>query len=521
MPDPRSAPADVHAARHRSVWWDDVERRERLRLDGDLSCDVAVVGGGITGLTTALLLAEQGRQVVLVEQHRVVAGTSGRTTAKVTSQHHLTYAQLLLTRGPGAAATYGGAMEASKEKVVELADGIACDLRRRPAYVYATRALERARLEAEARAARMAGLPARLVDEVPVPFATKAGLRFDDQVELHPVRYLLGLAERLERAGGRIVEHTRATGVEEKSTHCVLRTEHGTVRAEHVVVATLLPFVDRGAHFARAYPSTSYVITARVRDDLPPAMLQAAGAPAHSIRAVPYRGGELLMVLGESHHTGSGRATPARYEKLAELAARYWDVASFEHRWSAQDFSSDDGVPYIGAVNWRSRRVHVATGYNKWGMTAGTLAATLITDAIAGRRNPWARLFAADRLHPLAEGRRFVTENGRVGFRFVAGRLALDRGEVGDLAPGTAAVLLHDGEKVAAYRDPAGVAHVVSATCPHLGCQVAWNAAETTWDCPCHGSRFTPDGDVLEGPATTPLAQGPASSAVSRRRGAP
>lgn len=501
-----AVPADVHRARHRSLWWDGVERPEREPLRGDLSCDVAVVGGGITGLTVALLLAEEGLSVVLVEQHRLVAGTSGRTTAKVTSQHHLTYARLLLSRGPQGPATYGAAMEASKERVVELADGIDCDLRRRPAYLYATRRPERLLVEVEARAARGAGLPAILTDDVPVPFATKGALRFDDQVELHAVRYLVGLAERFERAGGRIFEHTRATNVEEDSTHCRVRTEQGSLRAGQVVVATLLPFLDRGAHFARAYPSTSYVVTARVRGDLPDAMLHAAAPPTHSIRAVPFGDTELLMVLGESHHTGSGKATSARYERLAAFATDHWDVVSFEHRWSAQDFTSDDGVPYIGAVNWRSRRVHVATGYKKWGMTAGTLAATLITDAIVGRANPWARFFAADRLHPLAEGVRFATENGKVGLRFVAGRIASGRGDVADLAPGEAAVLSDGGERVAAYRDPAGVAHVVSATCTHLGCAVAWNAAETTWDCPCHGSRFAPDGDVLEGPATVPLA---------------
>ncbi|WP_436700554.1 FAD-dependent oxidoreductase [Nocardioides sp. BYT-33-1] len=510
MSAPPPVPADVRTAQHRAVWWDGVERPERPSLHGDLSCDVAVVGGGITGLTTALQLAREGLAVTLLEQDRVVAGTSGRTTAKVTSQHHLTYARLLVTRGPGGAATYGAAMEASKEKVVELADGIACDLRRRPAYLYATGKAERALLEAEGRAARRAGLPAHLVDEAPVPFATTGGLRFDDQVELHPVRYLLGLADRLEQAGGTILERTRATDVEEESSHCVVRTEHGSLRARHVVVATLLPFLDRGVHFARAYPSTSYVVTARVRGGLPDAMLHGAAASSHSIRSVPVGDSELLMVLGESHHTGSGKATPARYERLAEFAADHWDVVSFEHRWSAQDYASDDGVPYIGAVNWRSRRVFVATGYRKWGMSGGTLAATLITDAIVGRANPWARFFAADRVRPLAEGFRFATENGRVGLRFATGRLSPARGELADLRPGEGAVLSGHGGKVAAYRDPAGRAHVVSATCTHLGCQVVWNAAETTWDCPCHGSRFSVDGDVLEGPATTPLASRPA-----------
>lgn len=496
--------------RHGSLWLEDIPPTDYPRLEGDRVFDVAVVGGGITGLTTALLLARDGMSVGLLEQHSIGSGTTGHTTAKVTSQHHLTYSRVRMTHGRDGAATYGAAMEAAKETVASIvSEGIDCDLRWRPAYVYATRPGERAVLETETRAAQDAGLPASMDDAVPLPFPTQGGMRFDDQVELHPYKYLLGLARELGAAGGEIFENTRATHVDESDV-CTVRTEHGTVRAKHVVVATLMPFLDRGGFFSRAYPSRSYVVTARVREDLPVGMLISTLPPLHSIRSVPFRGEELLMVLGESHPLGSPKATPDRYEQVAAFTSEHWDVLSFEHRWSAQDYSPDDGVPYIGRLHFRSRRVHIATGFKKWGMTAGTLAAMMISDAIAGRQNEWAALFSSTRIKPVAEAPRFLAENARVGVRFVMDRiLAPPKRDITDLTPGEGAIVWSGGKKVAGFRDEDGHLHAVSTRCTHLGCEVAWNSAERSWDCPCHGSRFAPDGDILNGPATKPLGARP------------
>ena len=495
---------------HSSLWLDDTPATDYPPPDGDLSCDVVVVGGGITGMTSALLLARDGASVCLLDQGRVGTGTTGHTTGKVTSQHHITYAQVEKTHGTEGAATYGAAMEAAKERVAELVgEGIACDFRRRAAYVFAADPGERELVWRETEAARRAGLPATFDEEVPLPFRTAGGMRFDGQVEFHARRYLLGLADRLEAAGGRIFEHTRATGVEEGQP-CVVQTTQGTVRCDHVVVGTLMPFLDRGGHFARAFPSRSYVVTARVAQAPPEASLINAVPPLRSIRSVPYRGEELLMVLGEDHHTGSGEATPERFEKLIAYADEHWGVRSVVHRWSAQDYSPDDGVPYIGPVTPGSERVHVATGYKKWGLTSGTLAGMLTADAIAGRDNPWAGLFSAARVKPLAEAPRFLMENTRVGLRFVGDRVAsLTRRDIAQLEPGEGAIVSSRGEKVAGFRDDDGALHAVSTRCTHLGCQVAWNAAERSWDCPCHGSRFDVHGAILNGPATTPLPRRP------------
>jgi glycine/D-amino acid oxidase-like deaminating enzyme/nitrite reductase/ring-hydroxylating ferredoxin subunit len=475
-------------------------------LEGSHRFDVAVVGGGITGLTVALLLAREGRSVVVLDQNRIGTGVTGHTTAKVTSQHGATYLRLRLTLGKSAAKIYGDANEAAKELITAfVAEGINCDFRHQSAYLYASSRLQRILVEREARAAAEAGLPARFVDEVPLPFETHGAARFDAQAEFHPYKYVIGLARLLEEDGGRLYERTRAINVHEE-TRCRIETEHGEVFAEHVIVASLMPFLDRGFFFARAFPSRSYVISARIEQPAPVGMFINLGSPTRSLRAHPHPDGELLLVGGEGHHVGSGDAQPERYRRLIEFASENWNVEAIEHRWSAQDYSPDDGVPYIGRLHPRSGRIHVATGLKKWGITGGTAAAILISDAIQGRENAGAKLFSSTRLRPLAEAPKFAWENAQVGFHFFGDRLQ-QRGtrSIHELEPGEGDIVNAAGSKVAGYRDEQGDLHAVSARCTHLYCQVRWNQAEETWDCPCHGSRFRPDGQVLDGPAVRPL----------------
>ena len=491
--------------RHASLWLDTTEPRpEHPPLDGDVHVDVAVIGAGITGFTAALELARAGRSVAVVDQHLVGGGTTGHSTAKVTSQHGRAYALLRLAHGRDAARRYGQAMEWAKEHVAGLAEGIECGFRRRPAYLYGSAGWQRPLIEREAVAAREAGLPATLVETTPLPFDVHGAVRFDDQAEFDSRAYVLGLAQQLLAAGGSVFEQTRARQVHDGEP-CRVETERGDVVADKVVVATLMPFLDRGGFFARAYGQRSYVVTARIAEPPPDGMFINAGPPTRSLRAHPFGGAELLLVGGEGHHTGSGKARPERYEALIDFARRHWNVRAIEHRWSSQDYIPDDLIPYAGRLHPLSHHVYVATGLKKWGITAGTVAARLIADAILERDNEWTSLFSSTRVR-LQEAPRFVLENSRVGFHFFADRLK-ERGTrpIEDLAPGEGAIVSAGGEKLAGYRDDEGKLHAVSSRCTHLGCQVAWNAAERTWDCPCHASRFDVDGEVLNGPAVEPL----------------
>ncbi|HMJ03575.1 MAG TPA: FAD-dependent oxidoreductase, partial [Conexibacter sp.] len=436
----------------------------------------------------------------------------------------LIYAKLRSKHGAEAARRYGEANEAALAWIAARVerDAIDCDFRRQASYAYVTSPTERARVEQEAHAAAEAGLPATLVEQTPLPYPVEAAVRFDHQAEFHPRKYLLALAERLTAAGVQVFERSHAVEVGELEGRQIVKAPGCRLIAERVILATHYPFLDRSLAFARLHPERSYAITCRIAGDPPEGIHISGDSPTRSIRAVPVGGGgeQLLLVGGEGHKTGTERDTELRYERLEAFAREHWDVASVEHRWSAQDPITVDLLPYVGALTPRNDRVLMATGFAKWGMTGGTAAALLLADLALGRAAQWADLFDPNRFTPLASARRLVTENAQVAVHFVGDRLA--KGLVGDrlpgkgatrslddLAPGEGEIVQHDGERVAAYRDEDGALVAVSARCTHLGCLVAWNAGERSWDCPCHGSRFAPDGTVLEGPAVHRLERKP------------
>jgi glycine/D-amino acid oxidase-like deaminating enzyme/nitrite reductase/ring-hydroxylating ferredoxin subunit len=491
-----------------SVWIDTGPDQQPLpRLEGHVRADVAVVGGGIVGLTTALLLAEAGVDVVLLEANRLGRGVSGHTTAKVTSQHGLIYARLRSKFGSDGARTYAAANEEGLAWIADRVerDGIACDFRRQPAYLYMEQQSGREKLEREAEAAVEAGLPAALLESVPLPYPVAGAVRFDDQAELHATRYLLGLAERIGGAGGRMFEGSRALAVSGGSP-CTVTTAAGGVSAERVVLASHYPFLARSLAFARLHPSRSYAIACSIAGASPPGMYINGESPTRSLRTAPLEGRELLLVGGEGHKTGEGGDTERRYLSLERFARAHWQLESVDYRWSTQDNLTVDGVPYVGRLMPRNDRLFMATGFAKWGMTGGTAAALLLFDLLLERDNLSASFFDPNRLTPLAGGPKLIEENARVAFHFFGDRLR-KRGDrrLEDLAPGEGDIVRHRGQKVAGHRRDDGTLVAVSTRCTHLGCQVAWNTAERSWDCPCHGSRFSPEGEVLQGPAVRDL----------------
>ena len=493
-----------------SLWIETGPAQPELpELDHDVETDVVVLGGGIVGITTALLLKEAGARVVLLEADRLGHGVSGHTTAKVSSQHGFVYDRLASRFGADGAATYGAVNEAALRWIADRvdADRIDCDFRRRPSFAYVTE--DRDLAEREARAARAAGLPASLVEETPLPYPVAAAVRFEDQAEFHVSRYLAALAGQLEGDGCHVFERSRAVEVDVYEGLTV-KTPGGRVKAGDVVLATHFPFLDRTLAFARVHPQRSYALACRIAGEPPEGMFISGDGPTRSVRAAPVAGEELLLVGGEGHRTGTGGDTEERYAALERFAREHWDVRSVEYRWSAQDNTTIDTVPYVGRALPGAKHIWVATGFAKWGMTGGTAAALLLADRIQERPNPSADLFDPIRLKPRASAARFVEENAVAGVRFVRDRLAnRPSRSIDDLEPGEGDIVELGGEKVAGHRRDDGTLVAVSPTCTHLGCQVNWNRAERSWDCPCHGSRFAPDGGVLQGPAVHRLERKP------------
>lgn len=491
--------------KHRSLWMDTAPARAaRASFGGeDLLVDVAIIGGGITGISAALALAEAGRSVAILDMRGLAEGGTGFTTAKVTSGHNLIYRQLSNNQGPEAARAYADANETALATMRRWSQGfkIDCAWEERDNFVYASEAEATQSVREEAEAARAAGLSASFVETTELPLPTFGAVRLEGQAQFHPRRYLLGLAAEVERLGGRIFEDTRVLDFEEGEP-CVIETERGTLRAREVVFATRLPISNRGHFHMKTAPYMSYVVALPCSGTLTGMYINST-APHRSVRTARDGDRTYLIVGGEGHKVDAEGATGERYETLVSFAARFFGVSKPSHCWCTHDMVSADHVPFIGRLDRDAMHLWVATGFGKWGMTTSTVAGLILRDRIIGRENAWSDLFDSTR-SVLAEGKANLLKEGLD----VAKHYLLDsfrdprRGDPLALGSGEGAMVRVDGEDIALFRDEGGGLHAFSGSCTHMGCLVRWNAGEQTWDCPCHGSRFNAaEGEVLEGPA--------------------
>ncbi len=470
-----------------SVWSAECRIDRRERLEGDHKADVAVIGAGMAGILIAYLLQKQGKKVIVLEAERIASGVTRNTTAKITSQHGMIYDRLIRKIGLEYARGYA---QANQKAILEYSkiireEGISCHLENKSAYVYLLD--DRETLELETEAAQRAGIDASFTEVTELPFSVAGAVKFPNQAQFHPLEFIRGLSKGLC-----IYEESKVMEVHDKRA----RTAHGSVTAESIVVAAHYPFIDTpGYYFMRMHQERSYVAALENAALLNGMYIDGSG------KGFSFRNyGELLLLGGEAHRTGKN-PDGGCYDRLMKAARQFYPECRERFRWSAQDCITLDEIPYIGRYSAETPDLYVATGFQKWGMTTAMIAAMLISDLICGKKNDYEEIFTPQRFHAAASAANLAKNAGQSVSGLTKGMLKVPSTWEEELEPGTAGVVESEEGRVGVYKDQNGKCFRVSAKCPHLGCLLAWNPDELSWDCPCHGSRFDYRGQLISGPA--------------------
>lgn len=471
-------------------------------LDAEIEVDVAIVGGGIAGVTTAYELAKAGKKVALIEQDRIGGGMTGLTTAFVTYMTDAYLADLERTFGAERAALVWTSCRQAVDELERIikTESIDCDFARCPGYTYAPDQAGLERLRREEELAKRFGFPVRLGHDL-VGFAALGVLRVEQQAKFQPMKFLLALAERTAALGARIYENSKVISYAGGPVHSV-KTSGGAVRAKQVVLATHTPIGDPGFLSLGSAAYQTYVIEAEIPSGLlPEAIFQDTLKPYHYFRVDKAAGHDRIILGGEDHRTGQSDGTEARFTRLESFLQKLLPGKSFKvvKKWSGEVLETIDGLPYIGSAG---KGLFVSTGFSGTGMSFGMLSAMITRDLVLGRANAVTKLYGIWRFNALwrmlDRGSNFVTQ-------LVKGWVVKADRVLDDIKPDEGAVVTIRGKNVAAYRTAQGKLLKLSPICTHLGCTVQWNSAGKSWDCPCHGSRFKKDGEVLNGPASAPL----------------
>lgn len=497
------------------VWLATGEMTSRGPLQQDVRADVCVVGAGIAGLSTAYMLAREGRSVVVLDHGRIGGGETHHTTAHLASAMDDRFANLEKVHGrDGARLAYEShAAAITRIEQIVAEEDIACDFDRVDGYLFAPPGQPAARLSQELAAARRANVDVEMVARAPIDgFDTGPCLRFPRQGQFHPIKYMHGLATAFERLGGRIFCGTHVTGVHGGPEAEILTADGPVVRARAVVVATNSPINNRFALHTRQVPYRTFVIGAMVpKNAVAKALFWDDCNPYHYVRLEGLVDTtldcDILIVGGEDARTGDITDDAARYDRLESWARARWPVmGAVKYRWCGQVYEPIDGLAFIGRNPMDADNVYVVTGDSGQGMTHGTIAGMLLTDLVCGRTNPWQKLYDPARVR-LSSMTEYAKDNLGTAAHYAEWLKPGAVAGLQNIAPGEGAVVRRGLQKIAAFRDEAGEVHMCSATCTHLGGVVSWNKSERIWECPCHGSRFDKYGKVLNGPASTDLAR--------------
>lgn len=498
--------ACMRAGEHQSLWNATAPGPTYPSLEKDLEMDVAIIGGGALGITCAYLLTQEGQRVAVLEANRVLAAVTGATTAKVTAQHGTILQKIVDRHGEDKARLYAEANDKAKEEIARLVDTLAIDaaFTRAPAFAYTKKDDKVDELVRETEIAQRFGLPASFVEDTELPFTLAGAMRFDDQAHFHPRKYLLTLTQKVIDGGGQVFEHTPVVRYRD-TRPATVSTPRATVTARDVVVATNVPIGDRTSFISRMQPRRHYGIAVPDEGRSVEGMHVNLESPNRSVRPYDSQEGPMLVIVGNNHPTGHPPPEDDPWRGLERFAIDHFRAGPTRYRWSSQDFYPFDHLPMVGPAGPVTRHLYTGTGFQGWGMTNTMAAATVLRDQILDRENDWSGIYdpfnGARILKDIAPDT--LKAQGHIAKMFLLDRMkqaSLER-----LQPGEGKIVTVNGKKVAVHKTEDGLVQARSAVCTHMGCLVRWNKNDTSWDCPCHGSRFAPDGSVLHGPAMRSL----------------
>ncbi|ELC8344716.1 FAD-dependent oxidoreductase [Clostridium perfringens] len=477
----------------KSVWSESCKFRKREALNKDIKTDVLVIGAGIAGVLTAYMLKQKGREVVLIDAAEIASGNTKNTTAKIASQHDLIYSKLIAEFGEEKARQYAKANELAIKKYKEIIEDkrIECDFEEKPAYVYSLNEVDV--LKEEVEAAKNLGIDAEFVQEANLPFKINGAVKFNNQAQFNPLKFLKGISNELV-----IYENTRALEIKEN----LVVTSGGNITANNIVVATHYPIMNApGYYFMKMHQERSYVLALENTSEID-GMYIDLNKEGYSFRTY----NNLLLLGGISHRTGENEEGGS-YDELRKVAKRLYPKAKEKYYWSAQDCMTIDGIPYIGRYSSETPNIYVATGFNKWGMTSSMVSAMIISDMILEKENDFSEIFSPRRFDLSLSINNIANDLIETAKNFIAQKVYIPSSEIEHIKNGHGGIIEYNGEKVGVYKNKEGKEFFVSTKCTHLGCQLSWNSDELTWDCPCHGSRFDYKGRLIGSPATKDLVE--------------
>lgn len=490
-----------------SYWVETTKRPHFEKLQEDIQVDVCVIGAGITGITTAYMLLNKGLKVCLIDKGEICSGVTENTTAKITSQHGLIYKYLIETFGKEYARKYIESNEEAIKGIKKIIDdeNIVCDFEKTENFIYTCKDEYVDSIKDEVEAVNELGINAEIIERIKLPFEIKIGIKFPNQAKFHPLKYLYKLIEIIKKNNVQIYTNSRVVDIKNNLEGYKLSTEDDKkILTKQVVMATHYPIKNfPGMHFLKMYQDRSYAIAIKPNKEINKGMYISAETPVASFRPI---NNEFLIIGGSEHKTGeNSKDLDICYQSLETYAKEIYPEAEIVYQWATQDCVSLDKVPYIGDFSNLMPNVYMATGYKKWGMTTSYVAAKIIVDKILGNENKYEEIYKATRFAPIKNYKEFGNMLKQTVYSLAVNKMKIPETLFKDIEKDTGGVVEYKNKKIGVYKNGEGKIFVVEPYCAHLGCELSWNNLEKTWDCPCHGSRYTYEGKVITEPTVKDL----------------